>query len=274
MASYRSARQHTGLWLLICGLGIAAELLLLVFFQRSGLTDRLNFWVLPIGCLPFIVAALFGWWLMAKFDRKRKSQLEQDLYGLGFEASLHPTSEMKQSFGQPLDRLMRYMGMVKGPEHIQWLALRGEAGNRMFAWEYMYVTGSGKTTNVHEFTALVWPAGHPETAAGVTEMPFCELSRPLWLQRNARRKEEVKVDGLPAKWVAYGDADTARKVMTPALLAVMAESPRGEAWLMGGGWVACVYRGKLDGQNFRLFWWRASEWLSALNQREPGASAR
>ncbi|SKA86130.1 hypothetical protein SAMN02745166_01252 [Prosthecobacter debontii] len=39
-----------------------------------------------------------------------------------------------------------------------------------------------------------------------------------------------------------------------------------EAFFVGMGWVAMVYRGKFDGKDFRLFWSRANQWLGALRE--------
>lgn len=269
MATYQRSSQHTGLWLLICGLGIAAQVLVLYVLHITGLEKKMQGWILVVAVVPFGIAVIFGLWLISKLDGKRKNALELDLRALGFEASLKPTSEMKNSFCQSMERLMRCMGMVRGPEQVQWLALRGEEGSRMAAWEYMFTTGSGKTTQVHDFTAVAWPSTHPETSAEIAQMPMCEFYHPFLLQRMGRRKEEIEVEGLPKEWAAYGDAATAQRLMTPAVLAVMEDNQRGEAFFVGEGWVAMVYRGKFDGKNFRLFWWRANQWLGALREAVP-----
>lgn len=255
----------------ICGLGIAVQFLLLYVLHVTGLDKKMQGWILVTGVLPFVIAVVFGLWLMSRLDGKRKNALELDLQALGFETSLKPTSEMKLSFCQSMDRLMRSTGMVRGPEQVQWLALRGEAGSRMAAWEYMFTTGSSKTTQVHDFTAVAWPSTHPEASVETAQMPMCEFYHPFLLQRMGCRKEEIEVEGLPKEWAAYGNEVTAQRVMTPAVLAVMEGNQRGEAFFVGDGWVAMVYRGNFDGTNFRLFWGRANQWLGALREAVPAA---
>lgn len=273
MPAYRLSSQHSWKWLAICGLGIASQLLTLFLLRKTGLEDRLQMWALAVSIIPFLAWFVIGLWMLERLKKKRLSSLSRELGALGFERSMRPASEEKQSFCQPLEALMQRMRMNRGPDAVQWLALNRQGEAPVAAWEYLYVIGSGKTANTHQFTALAWPAGHPSTPAELAALPPCELRFELWLERKYRRKSEIPVAGLPEAWAAYGDGCTAARFLEAGAAAALAEGAKTEGWMIGAGWVACVVRGGLDGANFRLFYEHASRVLESLPRQAGGKRA-
>lgn len=266
-AAYRRANQHTLMWLVIVFSGIAGQVFLMWIMHSLGWEEKLQAWILLPASIPFCLSLFFGWWRLRRLNRKRLQEVSTTLDSLGFLASLEPKPETKASFWQSMEKVMSYLEMDRGSEAVQWLALRGEEGCRTAAWEYQYTTGSGRTFQVHQFTALAWPATHPDLPEGLGQVPGCHLRKTGWLQRRAWRAQEVSVTGMEAfqkAWAIYGNADTARRVLTPEVVSALESAPNDESWFVGEGWVCCRFRSGLDGKNLKLFWDHAHEVLRRL----------
>ncbi|WP_146849085.1 hypothetical protein [Brevifollis gellanilyticus] len=266
-AAYRQANQHTLMWLTVVLFGLAGQLPVMWLMYSLGWEKKLQAWVLVPAAVPLCLSIIFGRWRFARLNRQRLLGVSATLESLGFMASMEPKPETKTSFWQSMEKVMSYMEMDRGSEAVQWLALRGEEGSRMAAWEYLYTTGGGKTHQVHQFTGLAWPATHPDLPEGLGLLPGCHLRKTGRLQRRAWRKHEATVPGMEALhkiWALYGSVETATRVLTPEMLAVLERSPKFESWFIGDGWVCCRFRSDLDGKNLQLFWDHAHEVLKRL----------
>lgn len=267
--AYRKAKQHTLMWLVVCLAGIAGQLALMAWLHASGLEKKMQAWVFVPAVVPFIAAVSFGWWRLARLNRKRVAGVAAALESAGFLISTEPKPETKASFWQSMERVMAGLSMNRGAEAVQWLALHGEEGSRMAAWEYHYTTGSGKTTQVHDFTALVWPAGHPALPPDLASLAGCQILRLDWLQRRVWCRHAIVLPdpalaALQKRWTLLGSAATATRVLTPAFVALLERSPKGECWHAGGGWVCCCFKSTLDAENMRRFRDHADAGLRAL----------
>jgi len=54
--AYRRTTRHTGLWLLICLAGLAGGLAILALMGHGATGKKLGMWILPLGCIPFLMA--------------------------------------------------------------------------------------------------------------------------------------------------------------------------------------------------------------------------
>ncbi|MES2598982.1 MAG: hypothetical protein V4662_26870 [Verrucomicrobiota bacterium] len=266
-AAYRQANQHTLMWLTVVLFGMAGQFPVMWLMFSLGWEKKMQAWVLVPVAVPFCLSIIFGRRRFARLNRKRLLGVSATLDSLGFLVSLEPKPETKASFWQSMEKVMTYMEMDRGSEALQWLALRGEEGGRMAAWEYQYTTGGGRSHQVHQFTGLAWPATHPDLPEGLGQMNGVHLRKTGWLQRRAWRQQEVTVPGMEVfqkTWAIYGSAATATRVLTPEVLAALERSPKDESWFFGDGWVSCRFRSNLDGRNLKRFWDHAHEVLRRL----------
>ncbi len=255
--AYHKATQHTVFWLLIVLFGLGLQFAVLFGLQTAGMEKQLGAWMVVPAIFPCLSAMGFGWWWMARRNRQRVQGLQTKLESLGFMVSVKPQSETKASFWHSMEKVASYMSMNRGPEAVQWLALRGEEGSRMAAWEYLYTTGSGKSQQAHHFTALAWPGTHPELPPEMATWPSFQIARGGRWQRMAHRKQEIKLPGMELfqkKWGVYGNGDSVMRFLTPVCLAHLERSPKGECWFVGEGWVMCCFKSTLNAENFSHFW--------------------
>jgi len=266
--AYRKASQHVLLWLGVAFMGIAGQFGVLYVIYATGQSNTFHIWSLVLSLLPLLATLAFVGWRVARLNRERIKGIEAGLEPLGFLVSPSPKPETKTSFWQSMEPMAAKLGMNRGAEALQWLSLRGEAGQRMAAWEYQYVTGSGKNTQIYSFTALAWPQGHPTLPPALAALPGAQIQRLPWLERRARRKEAIELPGLEdiqKDWAVFGNAATATRMLTPDWQSLLARSPKGECWHVGDGWVCVCVRAKLDASNFLRFMDHAEELLQHLH---------
>ena len=260
--AYQKVSRHVLMWVALGFAGIAAQLGVLYAIHELTQESIFKGRGLALSFLPLLGILILGVRRMVVFDRMRLKRLGENLKSSGFQVSVKPKPETKASFWQSLEALAAGFGMSRGAEAIQWLSLRGEEGERMAAWEYQFVTSSGKVAQIHEFTALAWPQGYPGLPQELVCQPSVQIRRLPWLERRVRRSQEIAMPGMETfgeEWSVYGDATTAARVLSPACLSLLGRSPKGECWHVGDGWVCVCFLGKLDAANFAIFFDHAEE---------------
>lgn len=271
--AYRAARGSTGLIILLVLL-MEAGMLGMVPLAGPKHWESWRAWLFAV---PPVTALVTGLTVAFSRQRRRRESIRLVLGKLGFEAQMKPTAEDAVSLElwgiiQPLARELWLQG---GPQNFQWIAWReqpgleqgGLGGGAKKAWlfEFEYVTGTGKGTQVHHRTVALWPAdypGLPGTELG-REAGFC-MARLGWLERRGYRKSALPprvLNGLGEAWTLFGNVATGERFVTEQVRALLELAPKGECWNLGGGWAACVFRNRLDGRNLGLFYERARNFL-------------
>lgn len=268
--AYRAARGNTGMIILLVIL-MQAGILAMVPVAGPGPMDSTKLWLFAI---PPACALVIGLTIAFSRHRRRMTGLQKELTALGFQAEMKPSQDPKATMStlwnliQPLSSSLWIQG---GPKNIRWLAVprddaAANAEARCWLFEFEYVTGSGKATQVHHRTIALWPANYPGLpATALGREPGFWMGRHGWLQRRASRKASLPPEtlgGLGRIWTLQGSTATGERFVTPATRASLQQSPKGECWSLGGGWTACFFKNRLDGPNLRLFYQRARKLLS------------
>jgi hypothetical protein len=255
--AYKKASQGTGLWVVICLTGLGIQTAVLLLMMSAGWEKRYGAWVFGLAVIPFPVALLVGWRLLARQKRGRIGHIVPRLGRLGFRVTENPNDAEKQEFSAPVGHLFSAFLLQTGAAGLQWIAVDGNAPAPARLFEHEYLTGSGKSRQTHHTTVMAWPAGHPELRdAGLASSPWFTMARWSWWTRRTVRHQELKNSefaDVAKAWSLRADEGTARRFLTPTTRAALQESPRDETWFVGAGWVCCSIRGALDESNLAKF---------------------
>lgn len=252
---YERCSQHGLMWILIVVAGIGCGLAL-----GSTLPQGVAWgWFLVAITLPMLAAIALCVWLTVQFKRRRFRKIQAEVENAGFLMDTRPDAARKDAVFAPLAELQRRLELRNGAAGIEWLALRTGAPVSMCLFEHLHVTGAGKTTQTHYYTVAAWLLPHPLTT-GVSGY------RAHWLQRRSlasyRNTVRLGVEAFDKQWVVVGDERGAQTFFNAAMRALLADSPRGESWHTGPGWVACAFDGALDAHNLAVFRTRCEEILA------------
>jgi len=268
MPIYRKNHRAVVSWI-VTALGAVGLLYGTMFaLISSGLFKKMGPWGAVAGMVPFVGALVFGWIVMKRIDRRRLGEATAWLRGQGFEVVERPTPQQRQEFGRDISHLFRSIGLERGEEGLQWFAVQdGVNGLRIF--EHEYTTGSGKFTQVHQRTALFWPARHPDLPPVplATAAWFSAARLPPLIRRQVCAHELAlpELTDFARDWSLLGNAESARRFLCPAVIAQLEDAPKEEEWGVGAGWVCCSFRGPLDAGNLAKFLAHAREVLKAVS---------
>jgi hypothetical protein len=256
-SAYGKATRHTALWVLIILGGVLVMSVLFATLSRNGWADRLGGWMLLVGVLPIAVSVAFALLITNRLNRSRIAGLVRPLELAGFAVTPSPTPEEKTHFGAPLEELMTALGFRYGVPGVQWYAIEPKITPAALLFEHEYVTGSGKSTQVHSHTVLAWPAAHPALRLhSLGTSPAFGLGRFSWWLRRVYKDREVTDPAfadLRKRWTMFGSAETGKQFLTEHVRSILQQSPAGEQWYVGAGWVVCCFRGTLDSENIESF---------------------
>lgn len=265
--AYRKASDQTGLMLIAFAatVGTIATPLLLM---HTGAVERLGSWIVLTCALPLLAALIFGFRIYQRSKRDRIGLIVTRLGANGLRVLPKPALMQQEEFAAPLAHLLPTLGLAKtGAAGIQWLCAHGTGAATVRIFEHEYITGGGRTTNVHTHTVAAWPAGHPEIGdPALATAPWFMMARTSWLLRRVTRQQELQhpdFADLAKDWSIRGDAATARRFLTPAVRAQLAHSSHGEAWSVGAGWVCCSSNGLLAAEQLERFLAHARATLAA-----------
>lgn len=255
--AYRRASESTGLWLTICLLGVAGQIGMIVLFRRSGWEQTLGVWGYVISAMPFLASLFIGWSVMAKRTRARHGQLARELDSLGFVFHRTSDQESRSVFAKPFISVLPSLGLRTGADGVRWGATPRESKGRLWVFEHEFVTGSGKTTQIHPHTIIVWGGEHPDIRdRTLPEGRWFALHRLSGLRRRALRDVELKdsaFDQIRRDWVPTGDATNGLAFLQPAVRAELERAPKGEAWHLGAGGVFMTFQGTLEAKDLSGF---------------------
>lgn len=260
MPAYQHSNSETVVWTLIVLAGmvvsVSSAVALSMRLDDWGLS---NWWMLPC-VLPFPVSLWIAVRRMRRAARERDAQLQLLLEADGFLVDLTPSEERRRTVFAPVGFLESHLDLSWGAERIRWLGLR------LPGWlivEHEYTMGSGGSTTTHTREIAVLSATHPTLRrAQLGDMPWVRCERANALYRFKMRKEQSFTTlgdaAFDAKWILFGHADTARAFLTPETIRTLAESPKGETWMIGYGYVCCAYRGALAPAQWQIMVQRMS----------------
>lgn len=249
---YRGSSEYSLMWIVIGFMGIGCGLA-----AGSMLPRNVPWWWAAAAIMsPIVGAFVLCAWLTVRRRRRRWSEIKVDLERGDFITDVRPDAERKQAVLAAVADLQRRLNLRNGADGIEWIALHTREPSAMCIFEHAYVTGSGKTTQVHLHTVMAWLTPH---ATGGDVSAY----RPQRLQRRSltRGGGLVKVGDaeFDRRWVVLGDEAGARKFLSDEVRALLADSPRGESWHTSANWLACAYAGTLDARNLAKFRRRCAE---------------
>jgi len=205
-------------------------------------------WVtLPVFVVPILAAIISCAVLQAKLDKNRRVGMLSLLSSMGLETYLADNKDAAAAFFAQVAHLEASAMLRDGATNLKWFAQGSVGGQYLVAFEHEYVTGSGKTTQVHTATCVALPSDK----GGVT------FFRPRFGERRLYRKIDTLFtlgnEDFDKNWVIWGGKQYADAMFTPELLGALENSPKGEWWCIGAGWECCITRNALDQQNLAKF---------------------
>lgn len=258
MAAYRRSSTYAGLWLLLvfAGIGIAIALAATLHPYQN----QIGGWIMAIMTVPILGAIIVAAVIQGRLTKGRHLALGEALQSDGFYFELEPTPESLAEFWGPLQHLVEWAGLQTGSAGIKWIA--HAEGRRVCLFEHEYTTGSGKSTQVHPHTLVCFYGGLEEpVGARLANVGSLAATRPGFGETRAilRGAQDLQTGDaeLDKNWVILGDPAMATLFFTDEVRRRLADSPKGERWLLGANWSVCVCRGHLDAENLRLFLQRA-----------------
>ncbi|HWB20777.1 MAG TPA: hypothetical protein VG711_10780 [Phycisphaerales bacterium] len=249
---YRRSSQHGLMWIVIVFIGIGVGIALGSLLQKS-----VPWWCAALVIMaPILAAIALSVILTIGMSRQRVRGIQFALERQGFLMDTNPGADRRREVFLPVIELQTRLQLANGAEGIQWLALNAKPPVSRCLFEHMRITGSGKSTQVHLHTIIAW---------AVEDMPGANVSafRPHALQRGflSRRGETVTIgdERFDERWLTLGNIADAKTFLTEAMRDALADSPRGESWHVGPGWIACAFDGSLDARNLEAFRRRSEE---------------
>lgn len=243
---YSATFSDTGVWIFWSVISVLVFLATVMAMIHYKLDRTLGNWVIPIcmsslAIVPVLVALVRG-----RMRRSRVGRLGAELARAGFRIDPEPARSTRAAHYQRAEECLGQLQFFQG----------GAAGCTWIAWEqsgtldkpggalvleHEFIVGGGRNAQTFEHTIIAWP----------TELVTNRLTlarRRHWMRR--RHGEGISVPELAARlpgWCVWGDAETARRLAAQdQAVALLAESPKGESWQIGGGQIAVTYPRRLQ----------------------------
>lgn len=250
-APYRRASTHAALWLFIILGSLAASIVGLAFYYGSaGRPSPATVIIVIAGAflLSLIVAVLS----IRRLQRRRWESTARALEPHGWLLTPRPDEPARAAAFAPIAHLERWADLRHGARGILMAALRRDSQARLL--EHEYTTGSGKSTQVHTHTLIAWQVP--------PWWPLVRFAREgrlqAWVNRRAHGEDPAIGDAdFDKAFRISGDEPFACELLTPIARAELMRAPKGESWVIGGGWAVMLYKGPLNAPNTSLFLSRA-----------------
>ncbi|MBC8066548.1 MAG: hypothetical protein H7Y17_17085 [Chlorobia bacterium] len=255
-APYRRASRHDAVWLFIILGGIAFAI-----FSTSKIPNKDSFgaWLLLIVAIPIIASIVVAVIVTSLLNRKRVKGIRKALTRRGFRFDAEPDQVQKDAFFAPLEHLGSWLGLQGGATNVQWVAASDTVG----VFEHQYLVGSGKTTQEFLHTVLVFqdPIGFEY---GMTAF------RAGYVKKRAilRGQEEFQIgdEAFDKDWVLFGEPAIAKRFFRHSVQQLLLDSPKGETWAIGNGYVGVSFEATFNGANMEKFLDRAKRVISEASR--------
>lgn len=242
-AAYKPATSGGWQFVLIVLVGLVVGLAIIMFSIGNKTNGPVAFGLFLV-C--FVGALATGWWVVRSIYRRRVSAITQRLVAEGFLLDPKPSTEAKAACFQPLAEALAWSGIHKGADFVLWIATPAASADGPCLFEHEYVVGSGRTSREITHTVIVWP--------GRADWPGLVLARRgrtmRWLERRQGLQDiEIGSPEFDSLWRISGSEALARKVLSPAVIDLLASSPAGETWAFNAGHVCCVFHRQVGPQS-------------------------
>ena len=216
---------------------------------------QLGAWMFAIAVVPCLIFAAIAVWYLSKRQKKEVSEIKESLATLGVPLITDLTTTEKELFDPYINSLLPHFDLRHGVDSLLWLA----SNKQVMMFEHYYTVGSGKHTQ--HFTKVVVAfvketEGLPAAYLADHDPIFAHKFR--WLGRKWKKGHESMITvGDPSfdkQWEIYGSKQTMERFFSKPARELLKQSPRGERWYVGGGWIACAYDQRLDDKNFMKFY--------------------
>lgn len=264
-APYRRSSRQSGLFMLFFMAGVAGGIAWGSQFEK----DSIGAWILLVIVTPIVIGIVVGLVVLDRLDKRRIREIARNLHANNFRANTDPNESAKAAALEPISHLPSWAGLGGGAANIVWLAFLDSMTQQVLVFEHCHVTGSGKSTQeiIHTVAAV---QSRDLSAAGWTITGSLILNRPRWGEARLLKRAGVwdlqGDDAFEKKWIVRGDAHTATRMLSAAVRAVLMDSPKGESWHVGGGWVCCVYAGSMNAENILKYVHRAVSIVEMVEQ--------
>jgi len=241
--------REAAIWFVIVFAGIALQVVTMWALYPHEKT--LGAWVLPIAAIPFLSVMILAFWVMAKRTKRRIQGIAAALKKEGVELVDNPSDSIRQLLVPHFEGLQDAFDLRYGAASIVWVAYNPT----LLIFEHQFFTGSGKHTQQHDHTVIAFaphPELPPEQQLGYQSAFWAKRLRLGHGRATERRRGsdfEIGDAAFDKVWGLYGTRSTAEVVLTQAARQRLMQSPKGESWFVGNGWVAIGYDQNLNADN-------------------------
>lgn len=262
-APYRKASRYALLWIAVIFAGIGVS----IFIASQVDGERLGAWMMLVFAVPIILSMVVAAVINHRLDKKRIEGLRQVFERRGITMDTSPDAAQRNQFYQPISFLTEWMGLQAGAANIQWLAASKQFG----VFEHLFVTGSGKHVQEHLETVVVVPSPY-RTEGGLTARRAGFSMKRAWRKTEARF--EIGVPEFDKDWVLSGNPVLAEWFLIPQVREILADAPRGEAWVLGNNYLCLSFDGVLQPDAMEVVLDRAKRVAETIEKFVPFEAAK
>ena len=262
-APYRKASRYALLWIAIIFAGIGVSLF--IASQVDG--ERFGAWMMLIFAGPIVLSMVAAVIVNNRLDKRRIEGLRQVFERRGITLDSEPDEVQRNQFYQPISFLTDWMGLQSGAANIQWLAASKQFG----VFEHLFVTGSGKSTTEHLETVVVVPSPY-RTEGGLVARRAGYSMKRAW--RKSDSKFEIGVPEFDEDWVLLGNPIIAEWFLIPQVREILADSPHGEAWVLGNNYLCLSFDGVLQPKAMEVVLDRVKRVAESIEKYVPFEAAK
>lgn len=257
-------------WAIIAVLVFLGTVMACIHFKIDRLIGH---WTIGLAFLPLVGIPTAVVLIRRRLRKKRVEQLGKILVRAGFRVDVEPARSARSAhyrrFDEVINQIHYFPNGVAGALLLAW-EVEGtmDKPEGAMVFEHELLTGSGRSAETHERTVIVWPMGHPDVPVGWCEGSRISLTRRgRWLRRHFGA-EEIAVPDLAQRlpgWSFFGSGELGRRLAEkPEALALLAQTPKGETWQIGGGYLAAVYPRWLKPAGLEAFLEHSAQVVRAL----------
>lgn len=249
---YKSKNWKENLLFFVMAMGALAVMIALInaMVPRNKKIDSWV-WVWPI--VVFVVLIGLTVYILARRKQAQIRRLQKLLEPLGMKLIEALSTDEKRDIAPYIGGLLQMYDLQGGINHLEWFASSKEG----IFFRHTRIVGSGKQAQV--FTKIV--AAFPIAIAPLANEPLMTAKRLRGLEKiggGKRARADLKTgeNSFDRDWEIWGHDETRTRFLTSQTRAKLENSPRGEAWHVGDGWVAGAYDAELDPENsMKFFHW-------------------